>query len=296
MGWRILYIEKSDYLNSYLDNLKVKNGNNETTIPFSDIDSIVIDNHYMNMSVGFINKCVEYKINLVICDYYHLPSSLLLPYSGNYQSSLMLQKQLKWTEEQKGILWKAIVEAKLKNQRKVLIISKKDDYSIDLLEKYINEVEIYDETNREGLGAKVYFRALFGNDFIRQNEDSINSSLNYGYSILRSQICRSLIARGLNAHLGIFHKGPNNTFNLADDIIEVFRPIIDLWVYKNVNYETLFNNEIRMSLVELTTKKISYGNMITITNAINILIDKIINFFETGNMEYLTFPDVIYHE
>ena len=79
-----------------------------------------------------------------------------------------------------------------------------------------------DKSNREGLAAKVYFHELFGLDFRRFDDDIINAGLNYGYAILRSQISKTVIAKGLNPCLGIFHKGYDNPFNLSDDIIEVY--------------------------------------------------------------------------
>ena len=296
MSWRIVYIEKGDYLNSYLDNLKIKKGIDEIKIPFNDINSIIIDNNYTVMTTGFINKCVEYKINLVICDYYHLPSSILLPYSGNYQTTLILYKQLEWQENEKNYFWKEIIKTKIKNQCKVLKILNKDKNSIQLLERYTNEVEEKDKTNREGLAAKVYFRALFGDTFNRNNDDVINACLNYGYSIFRSQICRNLVARGLNPHFGIFHKGINNEFNLADDLLEIYRPIVDLWVGKNVKQEDIFNREIRLELINLSTKKIQYEQKVTIITSINILITKMFAFFETGNVDDILFPDIEYDE
>ena len=285
MSWRIVYVEKSDYISSYLDNLKIKKGIDEIKIPFSDINSIIID------------KCVEYKINLVICDYFHLPSSILLPYSGNYQTSLVLFNQLNWKKESKEYIWKEIVKAKIFNQKTVLRLTHKSTEVIDLLEKYINEVEEGDITNREGLAAKAYFRELFGKDFNRNEDNIINASLNYGYSIIRSQICRSLVARGLNPHFGIFHKGISNGFNLADDLIEVYRPIVDIWVYRNINNYDIFNKDIRINLINLTTKKIRYGNSnITIINSINSFINQIIDFFETGIISEIVIPNVEYNE
>ncbi len=297
MSWRIVYVEKSDYISSYLDNLKIKKGIDEIKIPFSDINSIIIDNNQTTITTGLINKCVEYKINLVICDYFHLPSSILLPYSGNYQTSLVLFNQLNWKKESKEYIWKEIVKAKIFNQKTVLRLTHKSTEIIDLLEKYINEVEEGDVTNREGLAAKAYFRELFGKNFNRNEDNIINASLNYGYSIIRSQICRSLVARGLNPHFGIFHKGIGNGFNLADDLIEVYRPIVDLWVYRNINNYDIFNKDIRINLINLTTKKIRYGNSnITIINSINSFINQIIDFFETGIISEMVIPNVEYNE
>lgn len=293
MSWRIVYIEDSDCLNLYLDNLKVRKGKDITTIPLSDINSIVIDNYSTTMTVGLINKCMEYKINLITCNYNHMPYSIITPYSGNYQSTSQLLKQIKWTEEYLAIAWLYFVKAKIKNQIRVLELENKSAETINLLREYMENVMISDSTNREGLAAKVYFRELFGNKFKRFEIDSVNGALDYGYSILRSQISRALVARGLNPHLGIFHRGPGNPFNLADDFIECFRPIVDHWTYKNIKYNLPFNRENRLELLSLMTKKIIYNNQkITIINAINLLIDNYLNFIDTGVVDTLVFPDI----
>lgn len=296
MSWRIVYIENSNYINCYLDNLKITKENEQFTIPFSDINSIIVDNNQTTLTVALINKCVEYKINLVICDIVHNPSSIFVPYTANYQSALIINRQLEWLEKSKANIWKQIVRSKIINQNKVLKLMKKEEYYINILDSFINSVEDYDKTNREGLAAKIYFRTLFGENFTRGDENIYNTCLNYGYSIIRSQICRNLVARGLNPHLGIFHKGPNNAFNLADDILEVFRPIVDLWVSKNISDEMIFNREIRLDLINLTTKYINYDKKTTIINAINILINKVIQYFENGNEEELSFPDIDFYE
>jgi len=240
---------------------------------------------------------MDYKINIITCDLKHLPQAIIYPYSGNYQSSLILNKQINWDLKVLQIIWKYIVQAKILNQAKVLKINHKSFEVIEKLSQYANEVELNDKTNREGLAAKIYFSELFGKDFIRHNEDTINMALNYGYSILRSMISRSLVAKGLNPHIGIFHKGPNNSFNLSDDIIEVFRPLIDNYVHNNISNDLVFNREIRIKIVQALTRKINYDNQkITISNAINNVIDNIISVIDLGDLNKLKFPDVVIYD
>ena len=125
MSWRVLYIEESDYLNLYLDNLKIKKGIDETTVPLSDINSIIVDNNKTNISLSLINKCMEYKVNIITCDIYHLPNGIIIPYSGNYQSALQLRKQIEWKEETKNIIWQYIIKKKILNQAKILELKDK---------------------------------------------------------------------------------------------------------------------------------------------------------------------------
>ncbi len=293
MSWRIVYIEEADYLSLHLDNLKVTKGNDDTTIPLGDINSIIIDNYKTTLSVNLLNKCMDYKINVVLCDMKHLPNTIIYPYSGNYQASLVLKNQLSWKEENINKAWQIIVKGKIINQIKVL---KENNKSIDVINKlsnYLNEIEPLDATNREGLAAKLYFKELFGNNFLREDENTINACLNYGYSIIRSMIARSLVAKGLNPHIGIFHKGQFNDFNLADDIIEVFRPIIDNYVYNNFLNEQFFTRDIRLKIVSSLIRKILYnGKKQSISNVISSYVDNILSALNTGSYNNIYFPEV----
>lgn len=293
MSWRILYIENSDYLSLYLDNLKVTKEHDDTVIPLSDINSIIIDNYKTTISVNLLNKCMEYKVNVVLCDMQHLPYTIIYPYSINYQASLIQQQQLNWNSEHLGLIWKEIVIGKILNQANVLNYNNKSVDVINRLKKLSDEVIINDKTNREGLAAKMYFRELFGNKFTRDKDDNINSCLNYGYSIFRSLIARTLVAKGLNPHLGIFHKSQFNSFNLADDIIEVFRPIVDNFVYNNFSNDDYFTRDERIKLVELSSKKVIYKNQKqSISNVINSYIDSILLSLNTGEINNLSFPNI----
>ena len=154
----------------------------------------------------------------------------------------------------------------------------------------MDEVELDDVTNREGLAAKMYFREMFGDDFVRFDEDVINAGLNYGYSIFRALISSIIVAKGYLPNLGIFHRGKQNMFNLSDDIIEVFRPIVDHYVCNHMMEDILFKQEHREALIQLTSKKIEIdGRKQTVSNAIYVYIESIIKELETDEVAYI-FP------
>jgi CRISPR-associated endonuclease Cas1 subtype II len=117
------------------------------------------------------------------------------------------------------------VRAKIQKQADVLREFNHEEYH--MLEQYINQLELGDKTNREGHAAKVYFNALFGKEFIRGNDDAVNASLNYGYSIILSAFNRVITASGYITQIGIFHNNMFNCFNLACDLMEPFRPLVD---------------------------------------------------------------------
>lgn len=285
MGWRILYIEEAISVKLYLDNIRIEKETGFLTIPLSDIHTIVIDNQMISITIPLIVKCSEYNINLVVCSIEHMPKASVISFNGNYQAPLILKKQIMWDEITKQCLHKLLIKNKIENQTDLLKHYNKNSDAIAKMVELASSIEIGDVTNREGLTAKIYFRALFGSDFKRFDDDVINAGLNYGYSILRSQISKSIIAKGLNPSLGIIHKGANNFFNLSDDIIEVFRPIIDEYVYLNLVDALFLTKQNRIELIRCTTKDCLIKNQRqSLFNTIEIYIEKILNVFETGDL------------
>lgn len=292
MGYRVIYIEKCEYLRFYLDNLKVEVKKDTLLIPVSDIQILVIDNYQSNLSVPLINKLTDNNVCTIICGVDHLPKSYILPMNGHFSSSGNLARQINWKQERKDVMHARIVQMKILNQIEILKTNNKSFEVEKKLYEFVDSVEMGDCTNREGLAAKMYFRELFGHDFIRFEEDVVNAGLNYGYAIFRSLITSIIVAKGYIANLGIFHKGKQNMFNLSDDIIEVFRPIVDNYVFNNMMDEIIFKQEHREALIQLTNKKISIdGRKQTVANAISFYLDSIFNYLneETDSQEVL-FP------
>ncbi|MCD7809468.1 MAG: type II CRISPR-associated endonuclease Cas1, partial [Erysipelotrichaceae bacterium] len=277
MSHRIIYIEKCEHLKLYLDNLKVLYNNDEITIPISDIQILVIDNYKASLTVPLINKLTDNNVCTILCGIDHLPKSYILPMNGHFSQSGNIEKQIAWNSDNKKKLHQKIVKAKIFNQVEIL---KKNNKSFDVIKKlyqFMDEVELDDITNREGLAAKMYFRELFGSDFTRFDEDVVNAGLNYGYAVIRALISSIIVAKGYLPNLGIFHRGKQNMFNLSDDIIEVFRPIVDDYVLNNMMDEMIFKQSHREGLIQLTSKKIMIdGRKQTMANAIYVYIESIL--------------------
>lgn len=87
-------------------------------------------------------------------------------------------------------IWTYIVKQKILNQAEML--SKYGFEANIKLMKYAEEIEPFDMTNREAHAAKVYFNSLFGKEFSRDDVNSINAALNYGYGILLSNFNKEL--------------------------------------------------------------------------------------------------------
>lgn len=290
MGHRIIYIEKCEYLHLYLDNLKVVYNDEELLLPIADIQILVVDNYKASFTVQLLNKLTEKNVCTILCGVDHLPRSYILPMNGHFSQSGNIMKQIEWGLEIKKYLHKRIVQAKIHNQIEILKKYHKSEEVIEKLMKFENEVETDDRTNREGLAAKMYFRELFGKDFVRFNEDVINAGLNYGYSIFRALITSVIVAKGYLPNLGLFHIGKQNMFNLSDDLIEVFRPIVDDYVYENLINEIFLSQNHREELIQLTIKKIEIdGRKQTMNNAIYVYFESILKTLENGEDSYI-FP------
>lgn len=294
MGFKTVFIRDSEKLRLYLDNLIVDTKDGEISFLISDLKYLIIDNNKSTLSVRLINKLTENNVALVLCDLSHHPCTQLLPINSHFASSGMMFKQIKWDEHLKSLLQARIIQEKIQSQIYILKRNCKSISVIAHLEGFKGEVQDGDATNREGLAAKMYFREMFGDNFVRFNDDIANAGLNYGYAIFRSLIEAIIVSKGLVPNLGIFHKGVTNGFNLADDVIEIYRPLVDDYVLNNLMNEDMLKTEHKQELIKLTDLKIEYkGQMNTISNTIEMFIESIIRCFETNSLDDFVPPSLI---
>ncbi len=256
MSFRTVVITSKSRLNYKNRFLVVKKDLEEQYIHLSEIDTLIIDSISVSISAYLLKEISDYKINIIFCDEKHNPYGEVTSFYSSYNSSKTIMNQIKWTKKAKDEFWKQLVINKLRNQANLLKKIRSSNYK--LLESYILEVKDGDKTNREGHAAKVYFNSLFGKKFTRNGLDSINSALNYGYAILLSTINKEVISNGYLTQLGIHHKNEFNDYNLTCDLMEVFRPIIDSFVYYNKERE--FDTNYKMDLVNLFNKTYKYKN------------------------------------
>lgn len=156
--------------------------------------------------------------------------------------------------------WKQIITAKIANQKRVLDICGLDG---DILSSHVRNVLSGDTTNREGVAARLYWTEMFDEAFVRDREgDGINALLNYGYAILRAATIRALIGSGVSPAFGIFHRNRYNAFPLADDIMEPFRPFVDLIVYELWKHgQASINKKTKSQLLKVLTCDVLCGDV-----------------------------------
>lgn len=163
----------------------------------------------------------------------------------------------------------------------------KDEEAL-LLQSYIAEIQYGDSTNREGHAAKVYFNTLFGKEFTRTSDCNINAALNYGYSIILSSFTREIVANGYITQIGLFHDNMFNQFNLASDLMEPFRPIIDQTVYDMELYK--FEKGEKMKLVDVLNQSVRINDRSEyVNNAIKIYCRSVFDALSDKDIAMLKF-------
>lgn len=225
MGWRVIIIENPARL-SLKDNKLIVAQEDEVAVPLEDIDTLVLDGQGITMSKNIMTELSVAGINTLLCDDKHLPSALILPYSQASRGVKAARAQLNLPEATRKQLWRKNIMQKINNQADVL---EKFGCPADDLRQLAKTVRSGDVSNNEAVAARLYFDRLLG-DATRRKPMWHNSALNYGYAIVRSTIAREVAARGLIAMVGINHHSELNQYNLVDDLIETFRPIVDDYI------------------------------------------------------------------
>lgn len=259
------------------NSLVIEKDREKNHICFDDIDCIVIENPHTTLSASLLANATKSDICIIFSDSYFMPSSILLGINKNSRSSKIQKMQITLSKPKQNKIWQDIVKSKIKNQSLVL---KELNKEYKYLQSLIPQVKADDKTYIESIAANYYFKELFGKSFQRRDANDIkNAVLNYGYSIFRSSISRMLIAYGLNPSFGIHHKSELNNFNLSDDIIEPFRPLVDRYVAKNIdkNIKALTTN-IKSDLLLLLDKYVNYKNK---NHQLNDVIKKVVANYQS---------------
>lgn len=266
MSWRTVVITSSAKLDYQMGFLVVRR-QDYVKIHISEISVLIIESTAVSLTAALLSELTKKKIKVIFCDEKRNPSSELVPYYGAHDSSAKIRTQVMWTQEIKTAVWTEIVTEKIRKQAQHL-----EAWNVEasrMLYAYIKEIQYGDATNREGHAAKVYFNALFGMDFTRNDENSINAALNYGYSLILSIFSREISANGYLTQLGLFHDNMFNPFNLASDLMEPFRPLVDAHV-KKLN-PVKFEHEEKMEMLRLLQNEILIaGRKECVNNGIKI--------------------------
>ncbi len=225
-----------------------------------DIHTIIVDNHSVHITTPALNQLSKHSVSVVFCDERHMPISMLQTLDSSSIQGKLFRSQIEAGSILKKQLWEQIIERKIRNQSLLL---QKLGLGNDPLQHYYSKVLSGDASNREGQAAKQYWKILLGKSFIRDRlGNPPNNLLNYGYSILRAYTTRALLGSGLLPSLGIFHRNYFNSFPLADDTMEPYRPFIDEIVWKLYQRgEETINKKVKKEIVSLFYENISLDDL-----------------------------------
>lgn len=201
------------------------------SIPVEDLGIVVLDHPQIVVTQGIVNALAQNNCAVLWCDEKHLPNTLSLPMQANSIHTQILRRQLKASVPLNKHLWKQIIKAKINNQAKTL---QQQGHDASNLEFWSKQVISGDKQNLEARASAYYWEQILGKYGVNRGrfEDAPNQYFNYGYAILRSVAARALVSSGLLCAKGIFHRNKYNPFCLADDVMEPFRPMVDLHVLK----------------------------------------------------------------
>lgn len=199
-------------------------------IPLDDIAAVIAHAHGLTYSNNLLVALAERGAPFVVCGANHNVAAMLWPVDGNFQQAKRYDAQIAASKPVHKRLWAELIRAKLSQQAAVLEAIGAPSAPLTSL---VNQVRSGDTGNIEAQGARRYWRLLLGDDFRRdQSGDGINALLNYGYTVYRAAVARAITAAGLHPTLGVHHQNEGNPMRLADDLIEPFRPLVDLLVWR----------------------------------------------------------------
>ncbi len=273
MGWRTVIVNTHSKLSYKNNHLIFKDASRTELIHLSEVDILLLETTDIVLSTMLIKRLVDENILVIFCDDKRLPTAYLMPYYGRHDSSLQLSRQITWREEDKAQVWTTIIAQKILNQAFYLGSCGFLEKSQSVIDLY-HGLDLFDPSNREGHAARIYFNTLFGNDFSREQDTDVNAALDYGYTLILSMFAREIVLSGCMTQFGLKHANQFNQFNLASDIMEPFRPIIDKIVYENRSSSFV---KIKRELFTIFSDTFNYnGKDMYLTNIVSDYTKKVI--------------------
>jgi CRISPR-associated protein Cas1 len=294
---RTLYFGNPAYLKTTNEQLVIEmyDSGETKTVPTEDIGLLILDHQQITITHALIAKLLENNVALITCNGTHHPTGLMLNLDGHTLQSQKFKSQLEASVPLKKQLWQQTVACKIRNQAALLHKHKKSNQTLINLAQ---EVKSGDIENHEARAASYYWKNIFP-DFVQFTRDREglppNNFLNYGYAILRAIVARSLVGSGLLPTLGIHHRNQYNSYCLADDIMEPYRPYVDMLVCDMMNVEEPpfeINTPIKKQLLTLPTIDVYIdGQKSPLMNAVQKTTASLTKCFE-GKVRKIAYPEL----
>lgn len=199
-------------------------------VPLDDVAAVIANAHGLSYTNNLLVALAERCAPFVLCAANHNAVGMVLPIEGNYQQAKRFDAQIAANQPLIKRLWAEIVKSKLQQQAAALEATGAPFVPLSTL---VRKVRSGDPDNFEAQGARRYWGLLFGDEFRRDQQGAgLNAMLNYGYTVLRAATARAVVAAGLHPTIGLHHSNEGNAMRLVDDLMEPFRPMIDLKVWQ----------------------------------------------------------------
>ena len=290
MGFRTIEISRPADIHVKNGQLQVAQDEGEVSIPIEDISQIFCIGPDIRLSTMALSKLAINKVALTTLDEKYLPTAIMLPFEGHARQSQIMHLQVQFDKELREELWRKIIYKKISNQARCLSILGVE--GAEEVMKYAINLTSDNVDYSEALAAKDYF-SYYHPGLNRRLEDPINSRLNYGYAVVRSAIARALVATGFHPTFGVHHDNQLNAFNLADDLIEPWRPMVDLVAYENLDSNIILSKKERYELAHvLHNACLMQNHKMTILAAIDIMCESLKRCYFENDISLLELPTV----
>jgi CRISPR-associated protein Cas1 len=235
-------------------------------IPLDDIAALIANAHGISYTNNVLVALAERGAPFVLCAANHNAVGMLLPVDGNFEQAHRMEAQIAASQPTHKRMWATVVKSKLEQQAAALEAAGKPTAPLTAL---VRKVRSGDPENVEAQGARRYWGLLFGDGFKRDRDaGGTNAQLNYGYTVLRACMARSVVAAGLHPSIGLHHSNDTNAMRLVDDLMEPFRPVFDLKVWQLArNGETEVTPQTKRALVRTL-----YDDMQTESGATPVMV------------------------
>lgn len=248
-------------------------------IPVEDLNQIMVHGANIRLSTMDLSILSQNKVSLMTLDEKYLPTAIVLPFEGHARQSKLMHAQVARSSDINLDLWLQIINRKVSNQARALsIMGMKGAENIDIT---------------EALAAKEYF-SYYHEGLNRRGDDPINSRLNYGYAVIRSSIARSLVAAGFHPTFGIHHDSQLNAFNLADDLIEPYRAMVDIVAHDNIGSNIQLSKNERREIAHVLHNACMVDEVkVNVMSAIDMMVESLKRIILDNSSEKLILPTVL---
>ena len=292
MAWRGVHITQPSRLSLADGQIVVARDDGDVRLPIEDVAWLVIDTPQVVLSTSLITACMDAGMAIVTTDRTHTPSGMLLPFHRHHRQAEVAVLQTNISAPLKKRIWQTVVQTKIANQAAALTQCGQNASALLAMARLVGSG---DPGNTEARAARAYWPRLFA-DFIREDgTDKRNALLNYGYAVIRSCVARALVAVGLIPAFGVNHASMSNAFNLADDLVEPFRPYVDRLVWRitdqgrNRSGETTV--EERRVLASVPTEETQLGGeTVTLLVATERTAESLVRAMEANSAALLLLP------